>query len=143
MRWRGFLIVFALLSFGAVTQAEQMQRLGPFQAHYAVVQSTFFDETVARRYEIVRGRDRAVVNVSILDADGKPVSATVEGSVTNLLGQVTPMAFKEIREGEAVYYLAQIKHTDRETLRFKVAITTPDGIERQLDFQQQMFWDGR
>ena len=44
-------------------------------------------------------------------------------------------------EGPAIYYLAEVKHTDRETLRFAVTITAQDGVGRELRFQQQMFWD--
>ena len=66
---------------------------------------------------------------------------TLNGEVTNLLEQRAGLDFREIREGDAIYYLAEVRHTDRETLRFHVEITTPDGITRALKFQQQMFWD--
>lgn len=124
-------------------RAEQKQMLGPYEAHYVVVQSTFFSEEVASRYDIVRGRDRALMNLSFLDESLKPVAVSVNGTATNLLGQIATLEFREVREGEALYYLAEIRHTDRETLRFKVAVRTPDGVERELRFQQQMFWDGR
>ena len=48
-------------------RAEQKQMLGPYEAHYVVVQSTFFNEAVAEKYGIVRGRDRALMNLSFLD----------------------------------------------------------------------------
>lgn len=123
--------------------AEQKQMLGPYEAHYVVVQSTFFSEEVAERYQIVRGRDRALMNLSFLDETKTPVAVTLTGTVTNLLSQVVELEFREVREGDAIYYLAEIRHTDRETLRFLANVVTPDGVERQLRFQQQMFWDGR
>ena len=123
--------------------AEQKQMLGPYEAHYVVVNSTFFSEELAARYDLIRGRDRALVNVSFLDASGTPVSVSLTGTVTNLLGQVEALEFREVREGPAIYYLAQIRHTDRETLRFRVQVRTPDEQTRELAFQQQMFWDGR
>jgi hypothetical protein len=123
--------------------AEQKQMLGPYEAHYVVVNSTFFSEEVAARYDLIRGRDRALVNVSFLDDSGTPVPVSLTGTVTNLLGQVEELEFREVREGSAIYYLAQIRHTDRETLRFKVQVRTPDEQTRELAFQQQMFWDGR
>jgi len=136
------ILIAALLAVApAVLRAEQMQSLGPYDVHYVVVQSTFFSEDIASRYQIVRGRDRALLNISVLDGSGKAVRAKLEGTITNLLSQVTPIDFREVAEGPAIYYLAEVKHTDRETLRFLVTITAEDGIPRQLRFQQQMFWD--
>lgn len=123
--------------------AEQKQMLGPYEAHYVVVQSTFFSEEVAERYQIVRGRDRALMNLSFLDENQTPVAVTLTGTATNLLSQVVELEFREVREGDAIYYLAEVRHTDRETLRFLADVVTPDGVQRQLRFQQQMFWDGR
>lgn len=136
-----YLPALTLALLPVVLHAEQMKRLGPYDVHYVVVQSTFFSEEIASRYEIVRGRDRALLNVSVLDEHGSAVPARLEGTVTNLLGQVAPLEIREVREGPAIYYLAEIKHTDRETLRFAISITAEDGVARELTFQQQMFWD--
>lgn len=127
----------------AEAYAEQKQMLGPFEAHYVVVQSTFFSEEVATKYAITRGRDRALMNLSFLDASQTPVAVTLSGVSKNLLSQEVDLAFREVREGPAIYYLAEVRHTDRETLRFRIEVTTPDGEVRELSFQQQMFWDGR
>lgn len=135
------LLTVGLLALPLLPRAEQMQRLGPFEVHYVVVQSTFFSSEIASRYAIVRGRDRALLNISVLDDMGSALPVDIGGTVTNLLGQVTPLEFREVTEGPAVYYLAEIKHTDRETLRFAVTITAHDGVPRELKFQQQMFWD--
>ncbi len=141
----GFLL--CLSGFGllcaASANAEQMERLGPYEAHYVVVNTTFFNEEVAARYDLVRGRDRALVNLSFLDDTGTPIAVSLQGTVKNLLSQEETLDFREVREGEAIYYLAEIRHTDRDTLRFRVQVTTPDGETRELAFQQQMFWDGR
>jgi hypothetical protein len=136
------LLTLSLSLLTAAALAEQKQRLGPFDVHYVVVRSTFFSEAIAEKYGIVRGRDRALMNLSILE-DDKPVAVELTGQVTNLLEQRTDLDFREVREGSAIYYLAEMRYTDRETLRFRVAITTPDGIERELTFQQKMYWDGR
>jgi len=127
----------------AQAHAEQKKMLGPYEAHYVVVQSTFFSEDVAAKYDIVRGRDRALMNVSFLDESLTPVPVQLTGTVKNLLSQEADLDFREVREGPAIYYLAEVRHTDRETLRFRIEVTTPDGEVRALEFQQQMFWDGR
>ena len=134
------LTVLALLVPGAL-HAEQKQMLGPYEAHYVVVQSTFLQEDVAAKYGIVRGQGRALMNLSFLDESLRPVAVSLSGVSRNLLGQEVPLEFREVREGPAIYYLAEVRHTDRETLRFRVQVTTPDGQARELAFQQQMFWD--
>ena len=79
------LMVLLILAVAATSvSAEQKQTLGPFEAHYVVVQSTFFSEEIAARYDIVRGRDRALVNLSFLDESLTPVAVTLSGTVTNL-----------------------------------------------------------
>lgn len=139
---RKLALTMSLSLLAAAAFAEQKQRLGPFDVHYVVVRSTFFSENIAEKYDIVRGRDRALMNLSIIE-DDVPVAAELSGQAINLLEQRTDLDFREVREGTAIYYLAEVRYTDRETLRFRVTITTPDGIERELTFQQKMYWDGR
>lgn len=136
-------VALLLLFSAGQAHAEQKKRLGEYDVHYAVVQSTFFSEDIALQYDIVRGPDRALVNLSILDDQDRPVAVALEGTATNLLGQTAGLDFREIREGPAIYYLADVRYTDRDTLRFRVRITTPDGRAHTLEFQQQMFRDGR
>ena len=118
--------------------AEQMQPIGGFEAHYSVVPTTFLRPEIAASYDVTRGRDRA-----ILDAEGVPVRAEVSGVVRNLLEQVQPLEFRQVVEGVAVYYLAEVKHTDREVLRFALQVETPDGGTHDVRFNQKMYWEGR
>lgn len=120
-----------------------MQPLGPYEAHYVVVQTTFFSEKIAEQYGIVRGRDRSLVNLSFLDESSTPVSVTLEGTSSNLMSQMQTLEFQEVREGPAIYYLSEIKASDQDTLRFRINVTTPDGVTRELRFQHQVFWDGQ
>ncbi|MGA0839595.1 MAG: DUF4426 domain-containing protein [Pseudomonadales bacterium] len=137
------LLVLAPLALAPSACAEQFRRLGNWDVHYIVVRTSFLTPEIAARNGIVRGRDRAFLNISVLGPDGAPVAAEVSGTQRNLLEQVTILEFKEIREGEARYYLAQFQHTDRDTLRFAIDIVPPDGKPQRLAFQQQMFEDGR
>ena len=137
------LLTLALLCCALPAVADQKQKLGAYDVHYIVVPTSFFNTDIATQYNIVRGKDRALMNISVLNEEGVPVQALIEGYMTNLLGQQQRLDFKEVTEGDAVYYLAPIKHTDRETLRFTVEIATPDDQTHQLKFQQQMYWDGR
>lgn len=138
-------LVAGLLLLGMLSgaHAEQFKRLGNWDVHYVVVRTSFLKPEIAARNEIIRGPDRALLNVSVIGQDGKPVTAKLSGRMRNLLEQDMPLEFREVREGDAVYYLAQFRHTDREILRFYVDITPPDGTTQRLEFKQQMYQDGR
>lgn len=134
-------LVLACITMDA--KAEQMRKLGDWEVHYVLVPTTFLNKDIAASYQIERGRDRALVNISVLDENGSPVVAEVTGRVTNLLSQTEELEFTEVTEGPAVYYLADVKHTDRDMLRFEVRIIPPDQTTQVLEFQQRVYWDGR
>ena len=88
---------------------------------------------------IVRGKSQGVLNVSVLK-DGKAQPATVKAQVRNLLGQSRSLSFREVREGEAIYYLSQFPF-DQETLHFKVDVQSGGGPLNSFEFDQQFFPD--
>ncbi len=137
------ILVLSMLWITPAAQAEQVQRLGDWDVHYVLIPTSFLKPEIAARHGIARGRDRAMLNISVLDSDGLPVAVEISGNIRNLLEQVQPLTFIEVREGTAVYYLAEVKHSDREILRLSIEIAPPDGSKQVLQFQQQMFWDGR
>ena len=133
-RIRAFSAAIATALIAFVAHAEQMQRVGDADVHYVVVPSMFLSAEIADQYELVRGKDRAFVNISVLRNDA-PVTADVTGSYRNLLSQITALEFREVTEGDAVYYLAPLRHDDGELLRFAIRI---DG--RLMEFEQPVYW---
>lgn len=121
--------------------AEQMQEFGAWQVHYVVIPTTFLLPEVAEQYNITRGKDRALINVSLIHNTDGPSTATASGEVINLLSQRQQLEFREVREGDAIYYLADLKHTDRDLLRFELQVKTPQGRMLQVKFQQKMYAD--
>ncbi len=130
-----------VLALSATARAEQKETIGDYEAHYVVFPSTFLKPQVAATYGIGRARDLSIVNLSVLDANGRGTPAAVAGTVKNLLGQLSALKFREIREENALYYIAEVRHTDREVLRFSIAITPPGERTFDLTFQQELFWD--
>ena len=63
------------------------------------------------------------------------------GSFKNLLGQNQVLTFKEVDEGDAVYYLAQFAITGQEVLRFDLQLTDAEGKTHVLKFNQEVFPD--
>ena len=121
--------------------AEQSQKIGDLEVHYAVVNTSFLQPDVAARYGVVTGKDRAIVNLSVLGPTDQSLEATVTGSTLNLIGQTSNLEFATIRERDSIYYIAPLRFTDRDTLRFRLVVTLADRPPLQVEFQQQMFVD--
>ncbi|OYT95986.1 MAG: homoserine acetyltransferase [Pseudomonas sp. PGPPP3] len=120
--------------------AEQKQSYGDLDVHYSAFNSGFLQPEVAAATGLVRSKTQGVVNVAVLKA-GTASSAKVSGTVKNLLGQSTALSFKEVKEGKAIYYLAQFPFEQRETLRFTLNLTAADGVPHSFDFNQEFFPD--
>ena len=120
--------------------AEQKQSYGDLDVHYSAFNSGFLQPEIAAATGLVRSKSQGVVNVAVLKA-GTASSAKVGGTVKNLLGQSTALSFKEVKEGKAIYYLAQFPFEQRETLRFTLNVTAADGVPHSFDFNQEFFPD--
>jgi hypothetical protein len=132
------LFVFCAL-FAVPTSAEQFKAFGDIEIHYAVVNTLFLQPDIAARYGIVRDTDRAIVNVSVLDRDGATLAANVSGISVNLLNQEVVIAFSTIKEDESTYYIAPIRYTDQDVLRFRIDVAVPNRAPMRLEFQQRMY----
>jgi hypothetical protein len=90
---------------------------------------------VAQANGIVRSKNRALMNISVVrkgeGTPGQPVPATVTALVANDTGQIKDANVREIREGDAVYYIADFAVSNAETLNFTVD-ATPTGETSRL-----------
>ena len=125
--------------------AQQMQRFGDYELHYIVIPTTMLKPDIAARYNIRRGKDRALCNISVIDNNGVGVKAALEGSSQNLLGQRQGLTFTEVVDGDAIYYLATIRHANEEVHRIDidaqvVASPTSKGASTTLKLTQKLYW---
>ena len=141
IHWLPLLLLASCLILPTDTWAEQQITFGDYQVHYIVLPTTDLNAKVADKYNLPRGRDRALVNISVLDKSGTPVGARVHGSSENLLGQRQQLSFTEVAEGTAIYYLALLRHADEEYHRVAIDVELPNGELGELRFKQQMYWD--
>ena len=71
---------------------------------------------------------------------GEGIAANLEGTATNILNRVVPLEFREIREGKAIYYVADVRFSDGDVLTFKVDAQA-EGQKRPYHVEwQQKFW---
>ncbi|WP_432454353.1 DUF4426 domain-containing protein [Agarivorans sp. QJM3NY_29] len=120
-----FSFVSSLLLFAFPSQAEQKVLLGDYEVHYMALNSTFIPAEVAKVYQLERSRYKGLINITVLDAKakGKPALAVkISGTAQNLIGNQNQLEFQEVREGDSVYYLAQLRFSNEETFRFEILI---------------------
>ena len=139
----GLLFQLSALSFTTFAAEQNMQKLGNLNVHYIALNSTFLTPEIAKAYEITRSKYNALINISVLDNTiaGTPAkSVTLTGTATNLLGQIASLDFIEVKEGDAIYYLAELKFSNEDLFRFDININ--DGNNRQqLKFQHTLYVD--
>jgi len=71
---------------------------------------------------------------------GVPVPGSVTAQAVNLNGQFKDLTLREIREGDAVYYIGDVAVTNDETLVFTVDATPINETSRfSVRFQRQFF----
>lgn len=107
--------------------------------HYSVFNSSFIQPDIASAAGLVRSKTQGVINIAVLKA-GKPSTAVVGGEVKDLLGKSTALTFRQVTEGEAIYYLAQFPFKTREMLSFTLNVRQGDDAHR-ITFNQEMFPD--
>ncbi len=135
-------LVIAL--FSTQSTAEQFKAFDSYEVHYSAFNSTFLTPAVAQTYAIQRSKVRGLVNVAVLDKNSQnaPVTALVSGAFTNLVGQVQSLTFKQVREGDAVYYITEFRFTDDEILKFDLQVQPdPNKPAYNLQFQQHFYVD--
>ncbi len=138
------LLVLTLFIFGANATAENSREFGDYVIHYNAFRSDTLEPEIAKNYNLKRRNNRIVINIAILkkimNTTGKPVAAEVNGHASNLTGQLKSLDFNEIREGTAIYYLAEVKVSDGEFLKFDLKIT-PEGEQHaaRLKFDKRFF----
>ena len=137
-------LLIATTTAFATTQAGQFQQSGRYQIHYMALSTTFLTPEVSKNYGIKRSRYNAFVNISILDTlqPGNPaVRGQVTGKAINLTGNTKTLKFKEIIEGDAIYYIAQLPFRNEERFTISVDSVNRDGLNSKINFKQQFYAD--
>lgn len=100
---------------------------GDYVIHYNALRTSDLTPEVARAYNIVRSPNRAMLNVSMIrkaeGTAGTPVPGSVSAQAVNLNGQLKNLVLREIREGDAVYYIGDVDISSDETLVFTIDAT--------------------
>ena len=117
--------------------------IGAHIVHFSAQSTDQLPPEVARAYNIVRSKNRAMLNVAVLEeSDYTAVVADVSVKTVNLTGQLKNITMRQINEGDAIYYIGEVAIANRETLVFDISVT-PEGSDQASDlrFKRQFFTD--
>ena len=124
--------------------AENSVNFGDYTIHYNALRTDVLTPEIAQAYQLTRRNNRAMVNITVQKrgADNKttPHKAKVDGFASNLTAQVKNLEFREIQDGDAIYYIAETQVSNDELLNFEIKIT-PEGnaTSTQVKFSQKFF----
>lgn len=117
--------------------------IGDHVVHFSAQSTDQLPPEVARAYNIVRSKNRVMLNVSVLnESDGSAATANVTVKTQNLTGQLKNVTMREVREQEAIYYIGETAVANQETLIFDISVT-PEGKSTPSDvrFKRQFYTD--
>lgn len=147
-------VVFWSLCFSGVLSAQvdqvkeikTSQNFGDYTIHFNVFNSTDIPAEVARQFKLVRGKDRALVNISLVKTENDITSlglpAQVSGVTRNLMQQQQDLKFVEVKEGDVTYYLAPFVFNNEDLLYFDVQVkASPDAAPMKVQFNRTLYKD--
>ncbi len=135
-------LIICLALVASPAPAQQSETFGPFELHYSVVNTTFLEPDIAATYGITRGEKRAILNLAAREnVAGGSESRTMalKGRTWDLM-QEQALEFREIREGDAVYYIAEFAFINEEWRFFEFDFR-PSGAQQSytFKFKHQLF----
>lgn len=142
-----FSLSLGLLLISSLATASDNQpftAFGEYTVLHTVFNSSFLQPEVARAYKLTRGKNQALVNIAIIkntpEGSTRGLPAEVSGSIRNLMQQQKPLNFIEIKEQDAVYFLAPFRIDSEEVVHFNVEVKY-EGRTFPLTFSKHLYKD--
>lgn len=143
-RFRVTLCLLLLSSLATAADNQPFTAFDEYTVLHTVFNSTFLKPEVAKAYQLTRGKNQALVNVAIIKntAGGstRGLPAEVSGSIRNLMQQQKPLNFIEIKEQDAVYFLAPIRVDSEEVVHFNLEVRH-EGRTFPVTFSKRLYVD--
>ncbi|MFP6682997.1 MAG: DUF4426 domain-containing protein [Gammaproteobacteria bacterium] len=143
-RLYGIVILLLSCCITASVSAERSDSFGDYQIHYNALTTDLIEPSVARAYNIIRSKNRALVNIAVLrrvlGTPLQPVRATVKVVAVNLNSQLRTIEIRELNDAGAIYYIGEIPVGHKETLNFKLEVTPEDEeATHRATFKQEFY----
>lgn len=132
-------LCLSLLLIPALSQAGE-KKIGEWTVHYNALPSTFLTPEVAKTNRIERSRYNGLLNIAVLDSEGKSQQVNITGQGKSLIGTVRKLEFQTIREGDSIYYIAEYPYRNEDNVLFTIDIKAP-GKGGELSFRHTFYTD--
>lgn len=137
------LAVLLWFAEAADQRLDQMKTFDEYKVYYNLINSNFLTPEIADRYDVPRREDVAVLTVSVRGPNKNGVMtdqpSQVTGGVRDLVTRY-PLEFREFRDPNAVYYIAEVPADGRTRLDFSLDIKPKDSAETyELNFSETLF----
>ena len=139
-----YLIILFSLALSLTAQADQhnVKQHGDHQIFFSAFNSTFIDPDIAVANQIVRGKDKGLVNIAVVLKAGSGEPAVITGNVYNIFQMGQKLEFFEVREQDTIYYLAPFEFENEDFLTFKISVQSDSKKPAyKLKFQKKMYHD--
>lgn len=133
------LICTLLVTLPLNSNAENIAKFGDYVIHHNVLPTDILLPEVARAYKIKRSKNLGMINI-VVQYKGKGISANVDGTGTNLNAQLKHLEFREIKDGDVIYYISTFRVTNKELINFKVNVQ-PEGSKKShtVKFKKEFY----
>ncbi len=129
------LLCAAALLIPAWASAENSTNADGFTIHHNAFSADTLTPEIAKAYGLQRSKFRGLLNVSVIkdvpDTTGTPVPADLKAEILLLTGQKSPLVMKEIREGNAIYYIGEFPVQNAQTINFAIEVK-PQGSDKAV-----------
>ncbi len=118
-------------------------RYGAYEINYTVINSTFLTPNIAKAYGLVRSKDQAYVNVSVvkIGKNGKRSKqrAKITGTEYDLI-ITKQLVFKKIEDKGSIYYFAPVDIKNKIPVYFKLQVR-PSGKKpaKEINFKKVLY----
>lgn len=134
---------FVLAIASSTAQALQAVEFGDYIIHYSAFTADMLHPPIAKSHGIQRSQNRGVLTIAIQRKPAKApadVVAQVNAQALTLNQQLRSLDMREVREGDAIYYLADFPVRNEEVLDFEVNVQ-PQKVAKPYTFRfrQQFF----
>ncbi len=136
----------ALSVHGLPAGAENATPADGYTIHHNALTTDMLAPNVAKVYNIQRSKSRGMLNVSVIKEQpgttGTPVKAEVKARATNLTGQARDLELREIMDGDAIYYIGEMRVANQETLNFDLEVKPVGSAQAyRAKFSQTFYTD--
>ncbi|MDB4109014.1 DUF4426 domain-containing protein [Porticoccaceae bacterium] len=145
---KSLILAICLVATGLSHAVEEKlyKQTGDYKIFHSAFNSSFITPEIAVANNIVRGKDKGLVNIAVAKIPGIGLPAVVTGTVSNILQQSQTLEFFAVREQNTVYYLAPFEFDNEDFLTFKIRVLPEsDGpapvYPYDFKFQKKMYID--